>query len=335
MASPLDRLPKVARARLKERRSQPDWVAPMLATLTDKRFSDPGWIYERKLDGERCLVFRRGRKVRLVSRNKETLNGQYPELVEAFERQRPSDFIVDGEIVAFEGNRTSFARLQRRMHVRKASEVLVHEVPAYFYAFDLVFVDGCDTTELELRYRKSLLRGLLAFEGRLRFTSHRNRDGEKYWEDACRKGWEGVIAKRADVPYVHKRSRDWLKFKCMNQQEFVIGGYTDPQGTRKNLGALLIGYYEDGDFVYAGKVGTGFDEEMLGRLGDRLSRLERSDPPFDRGELPRRAVHWVRPRLVGQIGFSEWTRDGQLRHPRFMGLRTDKEPREVVRERPS
>jgi DNA ligase D-like protein (predicted ligase) len=307
----------------------------MLATLTDERFSDPGWIYERKLDGERCLVFRRGRQARLMSRNKGMLNGQYPELVEAFEVQTVFDFIVDGEIVAFDGRQTSFARLQRRMHVRRPIEALIRAVPAYFYVFDLVFVDRYEISELELRHRKALLRGLLSYDKRLRFTPHRNRDGEKYWEDACGKGWEGVIAKRADAPYVHGRSRDWLKFKCVNEQEFVIGGYTDPQGSRKRFGALLIGYYDDGHLVYAGKVGTGFNEQMLRELGDRLRRLERREPPFDRGVLPRKGVHWVSPRLVAQIGFSEWTGDGQLRHPRFMGLRSDKKPRDVVRERPS
>ncbi|HYU56568.1 MAG TPA: ATP-dependent DNA ligase, partial [Actinomycetota bacterium] len=144
-----------------------------------------------------------------------------------------------------------------------------------------------------------------------------------------------VIAKRADSPYESRRSTAWLKFKCVNEQEFVIGGYTDPKGSRTGLGALLLGYYEGGTLVYAGKVGTGFDTRLLQELAAKLALLERPDPPFERGKLPTKGVHWVEPKLVGQIGFSEWTVDGQLRHPRFLGLREDKPPREVVRERPT
>jgi len=171
----------------------------------------------------------------------------------------------------------------------------------------------------------------------LRFTEHRERDGAAYWEQACRDGWEGLIAKRADAPYRSGRSRDWLKFKCENAQEFVIGGYTDPQRSRVGLGALLLGYYDsDGDPVYAGKVGTGFDVRTLRSLRGKLAKLERDQPAFSQGKLPgRRGVHWVEPQLVGQVGFTEWTEDGQLRHPRFQGLRDDKRPADVVREMPS
>jgi bifunctional non-homologous end joining protein LigD len=143
-----------------------------------------------------------------------------------------------------------------------------------------------------------------------------------------------VIAKRADSAYVPRRSLDWLKFKCVNEQEFVIGGFTDPKGSRTGFGALLIGYHEGGRLLYAGKVGTGFDTELLRSFSEELARLERKDPPFDEGTLPRKGVHWVEPELVCEVGFSEWTRDGQLRHPRFIGLREDKPPRDVVRERP-
>jgi bifunctional non-homologous end joining protein LigD len=279
--------------------SQPKWVAPMLATLTADYFSDPNWIFERKLDGERCLVFG-GRKLRLMSRNQGMLNSQYPELVAAFDAQAARDYIVDGEIVAFQRARTSFARLQRRMHVRSPSERLVKETPAYFYAFDLLRLDGRDITKLPLLERKVRLKELFDYGGPLRFTTHRKTRGEDFLNEACSKGWEGLIAKRADAPYVHKRSREWLKFKCANQQEFVIGGFTEPKGSGVGFGALLIGYYEDGDLVYAGKVGTGFDRSMLNRLLDKMSRLEVGEAPFEKGALPRKdALGQTAPRCSG------------------------------------
>jgi bifunctional non-homologous end joining protein LigD len=313
--------------------TQPEWVAPMLATLTEDRFSDPDWLYERKLDGERCLAFRTADGVRLLSRNRKELNGHYPELVEALAGQVSQDFVVDGEIVAFEGNRTSFARLQGRMQVSDPEAARRTGVRVFLYLFDALHLDGHDLTGLALRRRKALLRRLLEYGGPLRFTPHRTGNGVAYWEEACRRGWEGVIAKRSDGPYVHGRSKDWLKFKCATQQEFVIGGYTDPQGTRIGFGALLIGYYEQGQLRYAGKVGTGYDRRMLEQLSKQLADLQQDEPAFASGNLPHARVHWVKPRLVGQVAFSEWTRDGRLRHPRFQGLREDKRPREVVRER--
>jgi DNA ligase D-like protein (predicted ligase) len=333
MKDPLRGLPERARGRVLAA-EQPSWVAPMLATLTGRRFSDPGWVFEAKFDGERCLAFRDGSQVRLRSRNRKRLDDRYPELVAALAAQEADDFVVDGEIVAFQGGRSSFARLQRRMQLHDPDQARRSGVAVYLYLFDVLHAAGYDLTGLELRQRKAVLRRLLAFHDPLRFTPHRNADGEAYWRQACQKGWEGVIAKRADAPYAPGRSGDWLKFKCVNQQELVIGGYTDPKGSRHGLGALLLGYYRGDELVFAGKVGTGFDQELLGRLRRRLGPLEQNRPPFSVGRLPRAGVHWVRPELVAQIGFSEWTSDGQLRHPRFLGLRDDKRPREVVRERP-
>jgi bifunctional non-homologous end joining protein LigD len=334
MRDPLERLPDQARARAVAG-DQPTWVSPMLAVLTERRFSDPGWIFEPKFDGERCLAFRKGSDVRLLSRNRKRLDDHYPELAEAMAAQEADDFVVDGEIVAFEGNRTSFARLQRRMQVRDPQAARATGVAVYFYLFDVLHVNGFDVTALALRDRKAVLRGLFSFRDPLRFTAHRNADGEAYWREACRKGWEGVIAKRADTPYERGRSGDWLKFKCVNEQEFVIGGFTDPKASRRGFGALLLGYHRDGDLVFAGKVGTGFDDRLLERLRRRLGSIERERPPFSAGRgLPSGGVHWVRPELVAQIGFTEWTGDGQLRHPRFLGLRDDKRPADVVRERP-
>lgn len=313
--------------------TQPEWVAPMLATLTEDRFSDPDWLYERKLDGERCLVFRTANGVRLLSRNRKELNNHYPELVEALAEQANEDFVVDGEIVAFEGGRTSFSRLQGRMQVNDPDAARRTGVKVFLYVFDVLHLDGDDLTGLPLRRRKALLRGALEYGGPLRFTPHRIGNGVPYWEDACRRGWEGLIAKRAAGTYTNGRSKDWLKFKCATAQEFVIGGYTDPQGSRVGFGALLIGYYEKGELRYAGKVGTGYDRAMLERLSKQLADLEQDEPSFASGNLPRSRVHWVKPQLVGQVAFSEWTRDGQLRHPSFQGLREDKSPRDVVRER--
>jgi bifunctional non-homologous end joining protein LigD len=317
--------------------SMPRWVEPQLATLTRERFTDPAWIFERKLDGERCLAFASSSGTRLMSRSQREITSTFPEIAAALTAQRRGDAVVDGEIVAFDGDQTRFGRLQQRLGVADPAKSLLDAVPVYYYVFDVLHADGRDTRALPLLERKELLRNVLRFHDPLRYTEHRDRDGEKFSQQACRDGWEGLVAKRADAPYKGGRSRDWLKFKCENAQEFVIGGYTDPQRSRVGFGALLLGYYDgSGDLVYAGKVGTGFDTKMLLSLHDRLARLERTGSPFRHGRLPgARGVHWVEPQVVGQVGFSEWTDDGQLRHPRFQGLRDDKKAADVVREVPS
>jgi bifunctional non-homologous end joining protein LigD len=310
---------------------------PALATLVRERFSDDRWVYERKLDGVRCLAYGDQGRVRIRSRTGGDMGSAFPEVVEALAEQGCPDFVLDGEVVAFDGAQTSFAALQPRIHLTNPDRARRTGVAVFYYLFDLLHLDGHSTRSLPLRERKALLRDLLDWHDPLRFTSHRNADGEKYFQQACARGWEGLIAKRADAPYPSGRSRDWLKFKCEQGQEFVVGGWTDPQGSRVGFGALLLGYYDEGgDLVYAGKVGTGFDTKTLRSLHDRLNSLERSTTAFRAGPLlPRTAVHWAEPTLVGQVFFTEWTRDGQLRHPRFLGLRTDKAPREVVRERPA
>jgi DNA ligase D-like protein (predicted ligase) len=315
----------------------PSWEEPQLATLTQERFSDPGWIYERKLDGERCLAFCGPGGVSLKSRSQHDITTTFPEVAAALAAQRHGDMVVDGEVVAFDGPQTRFERLQQRLGLASPPQRLLEDIPVFYYLFDVLYADGHDTRALPLTERKRLLAGLVDFRDPLRFTEHRAGNGEPYWEQACKDGWEGLIAKRADAPYLAGRTRNWLKFKCENAQEFVIGGYTDPQRSRVGFGALLLGYYDaDGDLVYAGKVGTGFDTRTLEHLHAVLARLERETAPFTKGHLPSpRGVHWVTPRLVGQVAFSEWTDDGELRHPRFQGLRDDKEPRDVVREVPS
>ncbi len=299
----------------------------MKAVLWDEPFSDPDWIYERKLDGVRCLAHRNAGRVRLLSRTDRDMTANYPELVEALEAERCSDFVVDGELVAFDRRGiTSFQRLQRRGR---------EPVAVFLYLFDVLRLDGQDMRALPLRRRKAELRAGLRFQGHVRFTPHRNEHGEEIFREACRKGLEGVIAKRADSPYRSARSSDWRKLKCHAEQELVIGGYTAPQGSRTDFGALLVGYWEDGRLRYAGKVGTGFDHATLSELGGRLRELERDDSPFASVRPIPRGTHWVEPELVGQIAFTEWTRDGRLRHPRYLGLREDKPARDVVRERPA
>jgi DNA ligase D-like protein (predicted ligase) len=306
----------------------------MLAVLTDERFSDKRWLFERKLDGIRCLAFRRGTRLRLLSRNREDQNATYPELVEPLLHQAVRDFVVDGEIVAFDGRRTNFSRLQQRSGIKNPEAARRSGVAVYFYLFDLLHLEGFDTTALGLRDRKALLERAFTFDDPLRFSKHWNTEGEKYYRKACRLGWEGLIAKRADSPYESRRSTDWLKFKCENRQELVIGGYTAPQGKRIGFGALLLGYYDDGQFRYAGKVGTGYDDDTLRRLGHRLASLRAKSAPFANPDQIRSdGVTWVKPTLVAEVGFTEWTGDGKLRHPRYLGLRSDKPARTVGRER--
>ncbi|PQO23629.1 ATP-dependent DNA ligase [Rhodobacteraceae bacterium WD3A24] len=303
----------------------------MLATLTDTPFSDPDWIFERKLDGERALAVRDGDRLRLLTRNRKKIGATYPELVRALAAQPCGAFIADGEIVAFDGAVTSFARLQRRMQLTAPDEAERSEVAVYYYLFDLLHLDGYDLSALPLRRRKALLKAALDFADPLRFTPHRNAAGEALFERACASGWEGVIAKRAEGRYVHARSRDWLKFKCSHRQELVIGGFTAPHGERVGFGALLVGYYEGDRLRYAGKVGTGYDDDFLAAFRAELDAIAQPDSPFA-DKVDEREVTFVAPRHVGEVAFTEWTRHGRLRHPRFVGLRRDKPAREVVRE---
>ncbi|WP_406141868.1 non-homologous end-joining DNA ligase [Streptomyces sp. NBC_01089] len=306
---------------------------PMRAVRTDRRDFGPGWLFERKLDGMRALATRDADRVRLLSRTGRTVQGGYPEIAEALAGQPCDGFTLDGEIVAFAHGRTDFARLQQRMQLTDPRRALASGVAVTYYVFDLLRLDGVDLTRLPLRTRKSLLRRALDFRPPVRFTPHRNQGGQQQLDDACGRGWEGLIAKRADSRYQRRRSPDWLKLKCAGGQELVIGGFTEPAGSRSGFGALLVGHYENGSLVYAGKVGTGFDHRVLARLRAGLDALETAASPFGQ-PVRERGAHWVEPVLVAEIGFTEWTRDGMLRHPRFLGLRQDKAAADVVRERP-
>ena len=294
----------------------------MLATLTKDYFSDPGWVFEPKLDGIRCLAFKKGKRVRLLSRNKLDLTAGYPSITKALETQT-SDFIIDGEIAALSGDRTSFGLLQQS---RRSS------VAVLYFVFDVIHLDGYDMTPAGLLDRKKVLRGGFRWRKPLTFVEHKVGEGEAYLEEACGRGWEGLIAKRADASYTKGRSKDWLKFKCSNEQELVICGFTDPQGARTDFGALIVGYHQDGKLQYAGKVGTGYSSTTLRELRAEMEPLIVDRSPFEGKPPIRKNVHWLKPKLVAQIAFAEWTGDGRLRHPRFLGLRRDKKAKEVVRE---
>jgi ATP-dependent DNA ligase len=291
-------------------RAFPNWLEPMAATLTQERFAGPGWTFERKLDGIRLLAFKNGREVRLLSRNQLPQNGAYPDVVNAVARLPVHDVILDGEATGVWGR-------QGRVG---------------YHVFDILWFNGRLVTPLPLSERRQILK-TLPFTPPLRRVPELK--DAKPWDHACREGWEGVIAKRRDAPYEHRRSPAWLKMKCEATQELVIGGFTDPQGGRVGLGALLVGYFEKAQFVFAGKVGTGFNTKLLLDLRARLDRLEIPSPPFTKGTgLPRRGAHWVKPEVVVQVAFIEWTVHGKLRHPRLLGVRQDKSAREVVREQP-
>jgi bifunctional non-homologous end joining protein LigD len=287
----------------------PAWLTPMAATLTRERFQSPDWVFERKLDGIRVLAFRDGPDVRLLSRNQLTQNHHYPSFVDAIRALPVKSAILDGEA------------LDGRWDPKVA--------PGY-YLFDVLWLDGLDLTQRTLDERRAIL-AALPLKAPLVLTARL--DDEEPWKRACAEGWEGVIAKRRDSVYEHRRSREWLKMKCEAGQELVVGGFTEPRGKRVGLGALLVGYFEGEDFVFAGKIGTGFDNELLRALRGRLDAIEVPTPPFTKATgLPRSHAHWVRPEIVVQVGFMEWTSGGKLRHPRLMGLREDKSAREVTRE---
>lgn len=312
---------------------QPAWVQPMLAKLTHDEFSNRDWIFERKLDGVRCLVFKKGKNVQLFSRNRNKLNNTYPELVRAFEEQPAKNFIVDGEIVAFKNGLSSFSELQKRMNLKNSEEIAGHETPVFFYAFDLIHFDGKDLAPLSLLERKKQLEQAIKFNDVIRFTPHREEKGLEFLEQACKDKWEGLIAKKADSPYSFGRSSNWLKFKCTNEQELVIGGFTEPEGQRKGFGSLLLGFYEGNELLYAGKVGTGFSDEILEELYSKMSKIVIEKSPFsDPKKIRSKNVHWVKPQLVAQVSYTEWTKTNKLRHPSFQGLRNDKEAKQVVKE---
>jgi DNA ligase D-like protein (predicted ligase) len=309
-------------------------VLLMLATLSDRRDFGEDWLLERKFDGERCVARKESDVVRLESRTGKDLSATYPEVRSAVAALRARKLLLDGEVVAFEGKQTSFGRLQQRLGVGSPSAELVAEFPVVYCVFDLLDLDGDDLKGRPLLERRARLTKAVRTRTAFQVSEAWRGDSQRRFAKACRSGWEGLIAKRADAPYSGGRSRDWLKLKCAWEQELVIGGFTDPGGSRVEFGALLVGYYEQGRLRYAGKVGTGYSAATLRELGARLRKLETHESPFIDARPVPRGAHWTRPELVAQIAFAEWTREGRLRQPRFLGLRDDKRPKEVVRERP-
>jgi ATP-dependent DNA ligase len=280
----------------------------MAATLTQERFAGPEWLFERKLDGIRVLAFKQGGDVRLLSRNKLPLNDHYPGVVEAIRQLPAKEIILDGEAT------WGWGKLGR----------------GDYHVFDVIWLDGRDLSPLPLDERRRILAKIPI---RLPLERVKALDDPEPWTRACAEGWEGVIAKRRDSKYEHRRSPHWLKMKCEATQELVVGGFTDPRGTRVGLGALLVGYFDGDDLVFAGKVGTGLDRKLLTQLRKKFDALEIPRPPFTRAVgLPRDGAHWVRPEVVVQVAFIEWTPNDKLRHPRLLGVRIDKIAREVVRE---
>ena len=280
----------------------PNWLEPMAATLTQERFAGKDWLFEKKFDGIRLLAYKHGPDVKLYSRNRLLQN--LPSVAKAVAAIPADELILDGE-VAWDGSSS-------------------------YHVFDILWLNGKKTTELPLEQRRDLLK-------RLKFNAPIKRvtllDSDEPWERARREGWEGVIAKRRGSPYEHRRSKHWLKMKIEASQELVVGGFTDPQGARPGLGALLVGYYDNRDLVFAGKIGTGFDTTLLLDLRRRLDPLEIPKSPFTIATgLPKLRVHWVRPSIVVQASFIEWTPNNKLRHPRLIAVRFDKTAREVVRE---
>jgi len=305
-----------------------EWRAPMLAQSlrADSQIGllrSGEWLFERKLDGLRCLAVRNGPELELWSRNHLSFNRRFGTLVAAL-RDLPIDsFAIDGEIAAFEGDRTSFALLQSGGP----------EAQIRYCAFDVVHLLGQDTTIIPLRDRVSLLaRALEGIPEPIVMTQRVAGDPLELLRAACDGGWEGLVAKRADSRYRSGRSPDWRKLKCTARQEMVIGGWTDPSGTRVGLGALMVGYYgDDGHLRYAGRVGSGFDDKDLVVLRAQLASRSTDQPPFM--DVDRvKGAHWVKPELVAEVEFGEWTRDGRLRHPRYLGLRPDVDPKDVRRE---
>jgi ATP-dependent DNA ligase len=272
----------------------PEWLVPMAATLTQERFSGPEWVFEQKYDGIRLLAYKKGNDVQLFSRNH--LPQELPAIQHAIERLPHNEMILDGEIT-WRGGYVAY------------------------HVFDIMWLDGRNVTTLPLEERRELL-ARLPFEEPL----HRVAliDDASPWERAEREGWEGVIAKRRGSIYEHRRSKEWLKMKCELSQNFLVGGFTDPQGKRVGLGALLVGYHKDDDFVFAGKIGTGFDTKLLLDLRARLDQIEIPKSPFTKAKgLPRLRAHWVKPEIVVHVGFIEWTTHRKLRHPRLLSVVND------------
>ncbi len=319
-------------------------IRPMLATLVDKPFDGQEWLYEVKWDGYRAIAFLEKGSVRLVSRNQNDLTVAYPELRSIANSVRARTAILDGEIVALdEEGRPSFSLMQQRTGVGEGGHRIRRtrdDIPVMYFVFDLLYLDGYNLMQAELEQRKELLASILLPGGLVRYSDHYIGNGKALFEAAAQRSLEGIVAKLRSSRYVQKRSRDWLKIKIVKQQECVIGGYTDPRGSRENFGSVVLGLYDDqGRLVPVGQAGSGFTEESHAAMWKRLHALATKRNPFFGKVESTRRVHFVEPALVAEIRFTEWTHEGQsggikMRAPVFQGLRFDKKPEECKFERP-
>jgi len=317
----------------------PSVIHPMLATLVDKPFDDDEWLFEIKWDGYRAVAFVEDGKVRLVSRNQNDLTREYPELKDLAQSVRAQNAILDGEIVALDREgRASFSLMQRRTGFREPARRGERNasIPILYYAFDLLYLDGYSLLQVDLEKRKELLAGILVPGDSIRYSDHHIGQGTALYKAAAAKQLEGIVAKRRRSCYIEKRSREWLKMKITQQQECVIGGYTDPKGSREHFGSVILGLYDkDAQLIHVGQAGSGFTEASHADMWQRLQKLKSSRNPFHGEVQTGRGMHWVKPEMVAEIKFTEWTHetaDGglKMRAPVYEGLRTDKSPRECV-----
>lgn len=323
----------------------PRIIRPMLATLVDGAFDDQQWLCEIKFDGYRAIAFLDGGAVRLASRNQNDLTAAYPELRSIGDSIKARSVILDGEIVALdEQGRPSFGLMQQRTGIGAGGHRIQRtrdDIPVVYYVFDLLYLDGYNLMQAELEQRKELLASILTQSDLVRYSDHYVGNGKALLKAAAERELEGIVAKRRSSLYVQKRSREWLKIKIVRRQECVIGGYTDPRGSRENFGSIVLGLYDDeGRLIHIGHAGSGFTEESHAALWKRLHALETKRSPFFGKVESTRPVHFVKPELVAEIKFSEWTHEGQsggmkMRAPVFQGLRFDKKPTECKIERPA
>jgi len=315
--------------------AMPHVIHPMLATLVDKAFSDSDWLFETKWDGVRAICFLKNGKARFVSRNQNELTAQYPELASIGDAVGAQRAILDGEIVALDEKGVSrFQLLQPRLGRKHTGEIarLAAKSHIVYYVFDLLYLDGFDLSRCKLIDRKELLEKTLKSSKNVRFSDHIIGAGEALYKEVARIPLEGIVAKCVTSPYLQKRSRDWLKIKTVQESEVVIGGYTQPRHSRSYFGALVVGLYAHGKLHYVGHIGGGFNERGLEQIFKLLQPLKTNKCPFVDEPPTNEPVQWVKPKLVAQVKFAEWTAEGRLRQPIFLGLRDDKKPQECIFE---
>jgi bifunctional non-homologous end joining protein LigD len=320
------------------KRPPPSSVTPMLATPVDKAFDGAEWLFEIKWDGYRAIAFIEDGKVRLVSRNQNDLTARYPELKELPRSVKARQAVLDGEVVALDENgRASFSLMQQRTGFRPGGRKAVAkaDVPVLYYAFDLLYLEGFDLRRVPLEARKRMLQSILVTGDFLRYSDHYEEQGKALFQIARDRGLEGILAKKRDSPYLEHRSREWLKIKITHRVECVIGGYTEPEGTRSHFGSIVLGLYDKkGRLVHVGQAGSGFDQKTLAEMWPVLKKLETRQNPFHGEVEALRKVYWIKPKLVAEIEYAEWTHGAaessgpKLRAPVFLGLRDDKAPSE-------